>query len=83
MQNYDFFISYDSSYQKQADILVEKLEEKKLKCFIASRDIIPGEDYAHKVIRALKSSTHVILLYSKRADESIYVRNEINSAIAN
>lgn len=80
---YDFFISYDTSYQAQADVLVKKLEKKSHSCFIASRDIPPGVDYAHRVIKALKKSKHVILLYSKRADESIYVRNEINSAISN
>ena len=30
---YDFFISYDSSYQSQADKLVNELEKKSLKCF--------------------------------------------------
>ena len=80
---YDFFISYDSSYQSQADKLVNELEKKSLKCFIASRDIPGGKDYAHTVIKALKKSKHVILLYSKRADRSVYVRNEINAAVSN
>jgi TIR domain len=44
---HDVFISYSSKDKTIADAVLAKLEERGLRCWIASRDIIPGSNWGH------------------------------------
>ena len=79
---YDLFISYAKQNKDIAEYVVERLEGKGLKCFIAPRDISTGADYAVEIVSAISNSTAVLLVFSQESDKSGYVLREINSAVS-
>ncbi len=76
----DIFISYSSKDQVIADAVLNALESKKIKCWIAYRNADVGEDYAASIVRAIRACSAVVLIYSKNSNASKQVLNEINSA---
>lgn len=82
MYKYDLFMSYATGNKDIADYVVEKLESKGCKCFIAPRDISTGEEYAVEIVRGISNSTAVLLVFSTKSDKSHYVLREINSAVS-
>lgn len=79
---YDLFISYASENKDIADYIVEKIERRGYRCFIAPRDIRTGSEYAVEIIRGISNSTAVLLVFSSKSDRSHYVLREINSAVS-
>lgn len=79
---YDLFISYASENKNIADYIVEKIEKRGYKCFIAPRDIRTGAEYASEIIGGISNSTAVLLVFSSKSDKSHYVLREINSAVS-
>ena len=53
------FISYSTQNKEIADKLVEALEKRRLKCYIAPRDIRPGKIYACEIVEAIKNQEAV------------------------
>ena len=47
------FISYASKNKQLADALCHTLEQHRISCWIAPRDVLPGEPYAREIIRDL------------------------------
>lgn len=82
MFQYDLFISYASENKDIADYIVEKIEKRGYRCFIAPRDIRTGTEYAGEIIRGISNSTAVLLVFSSKSDRSHYVLREINSAVS-
>lgn len=80
MKKYDFFISHSTTDANEANKLVEKLESKGFKCFIAPRNIDSGSFFAEEIIDAIDNSKLIILLYSEHSKRSNYVFNEITAA---
>lgn len=79
---YDLFISYASENRDIADYIVDKIEKRGYRCFIAPRDIRTGSEYAVEIIRGISNSTAVLLVFSSESDRSHYVLREINSAVS-
>lgn len=79
---YDLFISYASENKDIADYIVDKIEKRGYKCFIAPRDIRTGSEYAVEIIRGISNSTAILLVFSSKLDKSHYVLREINSAVS-
>lgn len=79
---FDLFISYASENKDIADYIVDKIERRGFKCFIAPRDIRTGSEYAVEIIRGISNSTAVLLVFSSKSDKSHYVLREINSAVS-
>lgn len=79
---YDLFISYASENKDIADYIVDKIEKRGYKCFIAPRDIRTGSEYAVEIIRGISNSTAVLLVFSSKSDKSHCVLREINSAVS-
>ena len=79
---YDLFISYANENKGIADYIVEKLEKRGHKCFIAPRDIRIGAEYAVEIVTGISNSTAVLLVFSSKSDKSHYVLREINSAVS-
>ena len=80
--SYDLFISYATKNKSIADLVVKKLEEKGVRCFIAPRDLQTGREYASEIVRGISNSLAVLLLFSGDSDKSAYVLREINSAVS-
>jgi uncharacterized RDD family membrane protein YckC len=77
---HDVFISNAFDDKPIADAMCAKLEQNQIRCWIAPRDITPGEKVAGAVIGAIDQSELIIVVFSRKADHSPMVRNEIERA---
>jgi len=76
----DVFISYAHEDKSVADAICAKLEETKIRCWIAPRDITPGDKYATALVNAIEASKLVVVVFSHSADKSPHVMTEIERA---
>jgi hypothetical protein len=74
------FISHSSHDKKTADSLREILEKCNIPCWIAPRNIKPGERYPGAIIRGIEASTHLILILSNNSNTSEHVNKEVERA---
>ncbi|MBN7819764.1 toll/interleukin-1 receptor domain-containing protein [Bowmanella yangjiangensis] len=78
---YDVFISYSSKDEGRARELVNELEAKGYRCWIAVRDLFhSGNDYSLTIPRVIAQSRCVLLLLTADANQSRHVRNELDIA---
>lgn len=80
-QEYAAFISHASANASAAMQLTEALERKGVRCWIAPRDIRPGSEYAGEIIHGIRHSRALVLLLSEAANESPFVRREVERAV--
>jgi TolB-like protein/cytochrome c-type biogenesis protein CcmH/NrfG len=78
----DVFISYASPDKAVADAVCGALEVAGVPCWIAPRDVTPGEFYAESIVHALDSSKVVALVLSQHAADSNHVLREVERASA-
>jgi TIR domain len=57
----DVFISYSIKDDKIAGEICSAMEKKKIRCWIAPRDINPGDPFAEAIIDGIKGSSIFIL----------------------
>ena len=76
----DVFISYASQDATVATSIVEALELAGLMCWIAPRDVVPGEFYAGAIVHAIDSTKVVVLVLSESATTSQHVLREVERA---
>jgi hypothetical protein len=79
---YDAFLSYSSADKAVADAMCHHLEQRGLRCWIAPRDVRPGEDYAAEIIEAITASRALIVVFSANANASKHVKNEVERAVS-
>lgn len=75
------FISYESSNEKQALDLVTALENRKLSCWIAKKDVPKGEPYDDYIPKAIAECSVVVMLFSEASMSSPHVKNELRLAV--
>lgn len=78
---YDVFISYSAKDKQIADALCATLESRKIRCWIAPRDVRPGTDYPAALIQAINNSRLLVLVFSKEANTSSQVMREVERAV--
>ncbi len=78
---HDVFISYSSKDKPIADAVCASLEARKVRCWIAPRDVLPGETYAEALIDALNASRIVVLVFSANSNDSPQVIREVERAV--
>lgn len=76
------FISFSSNDQDKANKIVDFLESNNHKCFISSRDLIAGQEYAGQLIDNIENATAVVLLLSKGSNDSQHVLREVECAVS-
>ncbi len=74
---YDAFISFSSKDSIAADKLRHGLELRGLTCWISSRDVAPGADFADSIVKALETSSVMVLVFSANANNSDEVKKEL------
>ena len=80
LMSHDVFISYSSKDKLIADSVCATLEGRRIRCFIAPRDILPGVPYAEALIDGIDGSRLVVLVFSESANVSTQVAREIERA---
>ena len=77
---YDVFISYSSHDQKIVEGLCAYLEQHRVRCFVAYRDIPHGKKWAESIVEALEQSRMMVVVFSKHFNDSDQVDREIELA---
>lgn len=80
---HDIFISYSTKDKQAANAICHILEENKLRCWIAPRNIHAGKNYSEQIMYGIKTAKVVVLVFSKNSQESVFVNNEIETAFNN
>jgi len=75
--DYDAFVSHSVADAATASRIVEALESRGVRCWIAPRDVRPGHDFQAAIVEALESVRCLILLLSAKANESEHVHREV------
>ena len=77
---YDVFISHSSKDRLTANAVCNRLESAGIRCWIAPRDIIPGEGWSASIMRGIDASKVMVLIFSENANVSAHVRREVAHA---
>ena len=79
---HDVFISYSTSDKSVADAACAKLENQKIRCWIAPRDVLPGTEYGEAIVDGINACSVFVIVFSMSANESPYVNREVERAIS-
>lgn len=74
------FISHTNEDRDLASLFCRELEEAGIACWIAPRDVLPGQRYAEGIVEAIEECSIFLLLFSRRSTRSPHVSNEIEKA---
>ena len=74
---YDVFICHAKEDGQLALAIAGFLENRKLRCWVSSRDVQAGKDYAKSIVEAIQGSRLMIVILSEFANHSNHVRIEV------
>jgi hypothetical protein len=80
---HDVFISYSSKDKTVADAVCAILEQNKVRCWIAPRDIDAGSEWGESIVDAIHASRVMVLVFSSSANESPQITREVERAVSN
>ncbi len=76
----EVFISYASDDRVVADSVCTALEREGVACWIAPRDVTPGNIYSEAIVHAIDTAKVVVLVLSQNAAVSQHVLREVERA---
>ncbi|HET6423273.1 MAG TPA: toll/interleukin-1 receptor domain-containing protein [Planctomycetaceae bacterium] len=79
---YDVFLSHSSKDKQWADAACAVLEKHRVRCWIAPRDILPGDEWGAAIVKGIHASRMMVLIFSGNANASAQVRREVERAIS-
>jgi hypothetical protein len=71
------FISFASEDQRVANTLCQALESRGFKCWISSRDILPGENFQIAIVRAIRKAKMMLLVFTANSNASDEMSKEL------
>lgn len=74
------FISHSVKDKGVTEVICKALESAGWKCWIAPRDILPGDDWSEAIIDAINQSRLMVLVYSESSSQSIQIKREVERA---
>jgi hypothetical protein len=77
------FITYSSKDQKVARTICTALENRGLACWISSRNVKPGQNYQEQIVRAIRGSKIMVLVFTANANNSNEIKKELALASQN
>jgi hypothetical protein len=77
------FISYSSKDKKAALTICDAIEARGYSCWISCRDIDPGENFQEAIVKAIRSTPLVVLVFSANSNNSSEIKKEIALASQN
>lgn len=72
------FISYATSDRKDALAVCAAIERRGVPCWIACRDVQPGENYQEAIVHAIRGARAMVLVFSDRANNSDEIKKEMS-----
>ncbi len=79
--SHEVFLSHSHVDKLFADAICHRLEAADIRCWVAPRDIRPGEDWAEAIINAMDRCRILVLVFSSHSNNSPQVRREIERAV--
>ena len=79
--DYKLFFSYSTKDQETAFQIVDQLESRDVKCWIAPRDIPTAQSWAGAIIEGLNSCSFFLILLTEHSNASKQVLREVERAI--
>ena len=76
------FISHASEDSGAAEKITAFLEKSGISCWIAPRDVRPGQEYAAEIVRGIAQSAVMVLVLSENANDSTFVKREVERAVS-
>jgi len=77
------FISHSSQDRAIAAKICDALERRGLGCWLASRDIGPGENFQEAIVKAIRSVRVMVLVFTGNANHSNEIKKEVALASQN
>jgi hypothetical protein len=74
------FVSHVSEDRDAATQVVEELERRGLRCWIAPRNVRPGRPFDDEIASAIETCQAMLLIFSERCNDSEYIRREVTVA---
>ena len=80
-RRFDVFISYSHIDKATADAACATLEQAGIRCWIAPRDIMPGDEWGTAIVKAIDECRVMVLIFSASANNSKQIRREVERAV--
>jgi hypothetical protein len=80
MPPFDVFISYAHDDKSTADAACAALEAEGIRCWMAPRDVAPGQDWAGAIVDAIDHCSVMLLIFSSHTNRSKQVQREVQRA---
>lgn len=77
---YDVFISHSSKDKALADAICAGLENRGIRCWIAPRDVQPGEEWTKAIVNAIDDCKIFLLVLSDNSNKSSQAIREVDCA---
>jgi hypothetical protein len=77
---HDVFISHSPHDCDAADAACAALEQRGISCWIAPRDVLPGQEHGEAIAGAIGGSRLLLLIFSAETNESVHARREVEQA---
>jgi hypothetical protein len=77
---HDIFISHSSHDRDVAEAACAALEQRGFRCWIAPRDLDPGQDFGEVIAAAIGASRLLLLIFSTETNDSVRARREVEQA---
>jgi len=78
---HDVFISYSSRNKPVADAICAGLEARRIRCWIAPRDVLPRMNYGESIVHAIAGAEVMVLVFSEATNLSQAVVREAERAM--
>ncbi len=79
---HEIFITYSHKDKTVADAVTFALENHSIRCWIAPRDVFPGEDFPDAIIKAINTTKIMVLIFSSSSNVSPHVIRELAKAVS-
>jgi hypothetical protein len=80
--HHDIFISYSHEDKSVADAICAALESVTIRCWIAPRDVLPGQNYPSAIIQAIEQCRLMVMVFSSKSNNSDHVIRELTKAVS-
>jgi formylglycine-generating enzyme len=80
---HDVFLSHSSKDKKVADAVCAGLEAEGIRCWVAPRDIKPGQNWGEAIVSGINNCTVMVIIFSNHSNQSDHVLREIERAVNN
>jgi TIR domain len=77
---HDVFISHSHTDANAAKAVCAALEEARIRCWMAPRDVLPGRDWADSIVHAVAAAKVMVLVFSAQSSSSQQVHREVTLA---